>query len=209
VIALAAALSAAVDPSGARDRARRILSNRRYQPAKLPRPFKGPLQWIADRLDGLSPVWDAIARFFALPIGWVVAILAAGAIAAWVATRIASRRGVGPAAAAGDAVDDALAGLDAHALERAADDAEKSGDLDLALRLRFRAGLLRLDAAGVIELRPSLTSGQAARRLRLRTFDELAMTFDAVTYGGRPATKPDTDAARTEWPHVVAEATAK
>lgn len=209
MIALAAAPSAAVDPSGARDRARRILSSHRYQPAKLPRPFKGPLQWIADRLDGLSPVWDAIARFFASPLGWVVAILVAGAIAAWVATRIASRRGVGPAAATGGAVDDALAGLDAHALERAADDAEKSGDLDLALRLRFRAGLLRLDAAGVIELRPSLTSGQAARRLRLRTFDELAMTFDVVTYGGRPATRHDTDAARTEWPHVVAEASAR
>ncbi len=208
MIALAAAPSAAVDPSGARDRARRILSNHRYQPAKLPRPFKGPLQWIADRLDGLSPVWDALARFFASPLGWVVAILVAGAVAAWVATRIASRPGVGPAAT-GNAADDALAGLDADALERAAADAEKSGDLDLALRLRFRAGLLRLDAAGVIELRPSLTSGQAARRLRLRTFDELAMAFDAVTYGGRPATKPDTDAARTEWPHVVAEASAK
>jgi hypothetical protein len=206
---LAAAPSAAVDPSGARERARQILNNHRYQPAKLPRPFKGPLEWIADRLDGLSPVWDAVARFLASPFGWVIAILVAGSIAAWVATRIASRRGVGPSAATSSAVDDALAGLDAHALERAADDAEKSGDLDLALRLRFRAGLLRLDAAGVIELRPSLTSGQAARRLRLRTFDELAMTFDAVTYGRRAATKPDTDAARTEWPRVVAEASAK
>lgn len=206
---LAAAPSAGVDPSGARDRARQILGNRRYQPAKLPRPFKGPLQWIADRLDGLRPAWDALARFFASPLGWVIAILLAGAIAAWVATRIASRRAVRAPAATGDAVDDALAGLDADALERAADDAEKAGDLDLALRLRFRAGLLRLDAAGVIEFRPSLTSGQAARRLRLRTFDELAMTFDAVTYGGRPATKPDTDAARTEWPRVLAEASSK
>ena len=92
--------------------------------------------------------------------------------------------------AGGDRADD---GEDPDALERAADEAERDGDLDRAVRLRFRAGLLRLGDRGAIRYRPSVTTGEVRRTLDSRRFDDLAGTFEAVTYGGRAADRPDVD----------------
>jgi hypothetical protein len=94
-------------------------------------------------------------------------------------------------------------GLDPDELERRAADAEGRGELDTALRLRFRAGLLRLADAGVLRLRPGLTNAAVSRTLRSRRFDELALDFDEVAYGGRPATPDDVAAARSGWPAVL------
>ena len=88
----------------------------------------------------------------------------------------------------------------------AADAAERAGRLDAAVRLRFRAGLLRLGDRGAIRYRPSVTTNEVRRVLGSETFDELARTFDAIAYGGRDAEPPDVDAARREWPRVVAGA---
>ena len=51
---------------------------------------------------------------------------------------------------------------DPAALERDADRAAAAGEWETAVRLRFRAGLLRLDARELIEYRPSLTTGEVA-----------------------------------------------
>jgi hypothetical protein len=96
--------------------------------------------------------------------------------------------------------------LDPDQLERDAASAEAAGDLDQAIRLRFRAGLLRLDRVGAIRFRPSLTSSQVARTLRSHDFEELAATFDAVAYGGRAADVTDVTDARDRWPRVLTEA---
>ncbi len=74
---------------------------------------------------------------------------------------------------------------DPDELERAADAAERAGRLDDAVRLRFRAGLLRLGSRGAIRYRPSVTTGEVRRVLGSDTFDELARTFEAVAYGGQ------------------------
>jgi hypothetical protein len=89
------------------------------------------------------------------------------------------------------------------ALERRADEAERRGDHEDALRLRFRAGLLRLDARGAIAFRPSLQTGEVARALRSDAFDRLAADFDEVVYGARPATPDDVATARREWDRVL------
>ncbi len=96
-----------------------------------------------------------------------------------------------------------VARLDPDALEREAEQAEAAGDLNLAIRLRFRAGLMRLDRAGAIRYRPSLTSSQVAHTLRSRDFEELAARFDAVAYGGRTADAGDVSDARDRWPRVL------
>ncbi len=96
--------------------------------------------------------------------------------------------------------------LDPDELERAAAAAERAGDLDHAVRLRFVAGVLRLDRAGVITYRSSLTTGQLRSRVPSGAFAELAGAFDEIAYGGRPAVEDDIRTATEGWPRVLAEA---
>lgn len=196
----------AVDEATARSRARDILDGRRFRPAEPPRPLRGVLRWLGDRLrpigEPLGKLFDAVTeqRQLQTLLGLAV-ILAALAIAVHtVRRRNASavlrdherRRG--------------RRAEDPAALERAADDAERAGDLDRAVRLRFRAGLQRLDRGGAVDLRPSLTSGELVRRVPSPTLRELTHTFESVAYGGRHASADDADAARNGWPRVLEEA---
>src|SRR5204862_4961182 len=120
--------------------------------------------------------FDAIASV--LPGGsltlWTIIGAAIVALAAVAAAQLATRRA---RAIEHEAQRRRAAGDEAReprALEREAERAERSGDYERAVRLRFRAGLLRLD------IEPSTTSGAAARRLRSAAFDALADRFDAI-----------------------------
>jgi hypothetical protein len=93
-----------------------------------------------------------------------------------------------------------------QSLERAADRAEREGDLEAALRLRFRAGLLRLDARHAIAFRPSISTREVSRALKSPEFDRLAALFDGVVYGGREASAADLAASREGWDAVLREA---
>lgn len=198
------AFAGQVDPDQARHQAREILGSRRYKPADVPRPFEGALEWLGDRL---RPIGDFFSRLTESLLGKIVLAAVLAGIVTVIALLVARRRaardaGVGDSRRRG-ARDETL---DPARLEREADAAERRGDLDGALRLRFRAGLLRLDRAGAIRFRPSITTGQVARRLRLPAFDDLAVTFDAVAYGGRHASASDVSAARAAWPRVLDQA---
>jgi hypothetical protein len=192
-----------VDPDRAREQARQILGGHRYKPAKVPRPLEGVLEWLGDRL---SPIGEFFSRITESLAGKLVLGALLAGVVALVALLLARRRAA-QTAAAGTARRRARdEQLDPSRLERDADAAEARGDLDRALRLRFRAGLERLDRAGAITFRPSITSGQVARRLHLRDFDELAITFDAVAYGGRAASEADLRTARAGWLRVLQQA---
>lgn len=198
-------VGAAVDPDIARRAAEQILADRRFHPAKPFRPFAGFFRRVGEL------VVDPVLRFFraigdALPTvgspAWVVLALVVVTVAAVLTLRLSARRGRqpfpgGPRRRAGDER------LDPDELERRAEDAERRGDLDAALRLRFRAGLGRLADAGALRLRPGLTNAAVSRALRSPGFDELALHFDEVAYGGRPATGADVAAARSGWPAVI------
>jgi len=199
----------AVDPDAARDAAKHILSDRRFRHDPAPRPLRGPLEWLGDRLRGIvNWISDVLSHIpTALVIAIVVTIVVA--VIAYIIS-VARRRRVTAKPPAGDVrLRPAEASEDARALERAADEAERDGDLERALRLRFRAGLLRLGDRGAIAYRPSVTTGEVRRALGSETFDELARTFEEVTYGDRVAQKPDVDSARHEWPRVVEQAARK
>jgi hypothetical protein len=73
------------------------------------------------------------------------------------------------------------------------------------LRLRFRAGLLRLGRARVLPLRESLTTAEARRALRSPPFNALARTHDEVVYGGRVAVAQDARDSREGWRTVLEE----
>jgi hypothetical protein len=216
VAALVVALSAATpavgagtprDPAAvAREQARAILSQPRYRGSSVPRPLHGALVWVGEKLAPVARPFHWLGRHLPGGDATVWAILAGLVIfiAVLIAGHAAGRRGgrrleqleserlpsdAGPAQ-----------------LERAADVAERSGDHELALRLRFRAGLLRLARARIIPLPDSVTSGQVRRLLRLSEFDALARTHDEVVYGGREASADDVAVARESWPQVVAAA---
>jgi len=195
----------AVDPDAARRAAKDILADRRFHPNPGPRPFAGffrragelvvdpVLRWfraIGDTLPSVgSPLWLALASVVVVAAVVLTVRLSAGR----------SRPRFSESGRRAPAKD----GLHADELERRAEEAERQGDLDTALRLRFRAGLGRLADAGVVRLRPGLTNAAVSRTLRSPRFDALAGDFDEVAYGGRPATTSDLVTARSTWPAVV------
>lgn len=200
-------MRSAVDPDTARREAERILRDRRFQHDPAPRPLRGPLEWLGQRLQTL---FDWIGRVLS-PVPWWIWLGIALAIVGAVVARIivVSQRRRGVAGAPGGRWrrmkrDDEPE--DPDALEAQADAAERTGDLARAIRLRFRAGLLRLADRGAIQYRPSMTTREVRAVLGSQTFDELARTFEAVAYGGRTPEAGDVQAARREWPRVLDEA---
>ena len=139
------------------------------------------------------------------PLALALAVLVI-AIAAFVAFRTGSRA-LPPLhdewGADGEGGDGAEPGR--RRLVRLAEEAERNGDWAQAVRLRFRAALARLGEIGALELRPSTTPSEAARRLHSERADSLTADFEQIVYGGRPALADDSAAAREGWPIVIEE----
>jgi len=197
-------IAASSPAADARREARRILAERRYRGSEVPRPLHRFLVWLGDRLHFLHRFFDWTAGLVGGgSVLWTIVAAIVVALAAWIAVRLARRRTRRDEDALG--IVDAEHLLDPRELERLADEAERRGDLEVALRLRFRAGLLRLGRAHALELRPSLTTREARRALRSPRFDRLARSFDEVVYGRRPPRVEDVADARSEWPRVLEE----
>jgi hypothetical protein len=203
---IAASLAAAGEapPAAAsREQAREVLEQRRFHGAELPRPFEGPAQWIGDQVRRLTEWIDDLGTGVpgGPPVLWT--LLSAGVLLiAMLFTSVTIRR---RALAIERARAAALpAAEDPRALERDADRAEREGDWERAVRLRFRAGLLRLDRRRVLAYRPSLTTGEIARAIDSPAFREVGDRFDAIAYGGRPAERDDAEHARRGWGEVLA-----
>lgn len=197
---------ATIAASDARADAAAVLDGRRFKPSRVPRPFAGILRriggWLSPALAPVGRFWERVGSSLGAQIGLVAAVFVA---AAGISARLLGRRsaqsvlrsrpvGVDPA------------GLDPDQLEKEAAAAEQAGELDRAVRLRFVAGVLRLDRAGVISYRSSMTTGQLTARLGPGPFPELATAFDEIAYGGRPAEAADVRSATIGWPRVLAEA---
>jgi len=198
--------SGVAGPASPRDEARRILDGRKFQPAPTLRPFRGVLRrlggWLRPIGEPLGTLWNRVAGNTPGQAALVVAVIGAAVLTSVGLIRRRTRAGVaGGERRARERPD--RAGPDA--LEREADTAERGGDLDWAFRLRFRAGLLRLDEAGVIAYRPALTTGALIRTVESPRLRGLASAFEEITYGGRPAGVNDLRAARADWPRVLEE----
>lgn len=191
----------------ARAQARDILAEGRFHEGKHAEgPLHGLFVTLGDWLEALVDAMPGGQLSGEVILGLVVAaVVAVAALVANAWSRDRARRAAaGRVPGPGDVAGAASAGP--AELERRAAEAEAAGDLDAAIRLRFAAGLLRLDAAHAIALHPSSTSGDVGRALKSPRYDTLAATHDAVAYGGRSAAPADTETARAEWPVVVGEA---
>ena len=195
--------AAAGDAETARADAQRLLAG----PPYTRRHRQGILH---DALARIGSAIEAVARPFGRfghPLGWLlIGIVIAAACGAGLALARARARRVSVGRASRARGGDARARADAGQLERLADAAEAGGEIELALRLRFEAGLVRLDRAGAIVLRDSTTSGAVSEALGPSSFDPLAATHDDVVYGGRAAAGRDLAEARAAWPRVLDEA---
>jgi hypothetical protein len=202
--ALAAGGRAVPGETEAPARAERILAERRFTGSSVPRPFHRSLAWLGGKLSFVGRFIHRIGRHtpggdsvvWAILGALVLAVAAAASIriaarreGRWIATERRERR-LGP--------------VDPAVLEREATEAEGRGDFERALRLRFRAGLIRLGRDDRLPLRDSLTSGEASKLLHLDEFDALAHDFDEVVYGRRPPAREDVVRAREEWARVLA-----
>lgn len=182
----------------AREQARSILHERRFHDSQLPRPLHGVLSWLGDRLHA---VVDALDRV--LPGGdsvvWFLLAATVLGFALVVAARLSRARGPG----VGRTRPDRAAAVDPDVLDLQADEAERAGDYELALRLRFRAGTIRLAQRSVLDDPASVTTGGLVRRLRSEPFALAAHRFDEVVYGRRPPTSDDARLVREGWRAVL------
>jgi hypothetical protein len=189
-------------PAEARAEAHAVLDDARYHGAGLPRPLEKPLAWLSDRLE---PLIDRINDLGGdvpggPPLVWTLLAILVLLLASTVTSTSIRRRAIAierDRAASLPAVDNP------QALERAAGEAEREGHWERAVRLRFRAGLLRLDRRKVLVYQPSLTTGEVARTLKEPAFDEVGARFDEIAYGGREAEREDAEASERGWQDVL------
>ena len=196
------------DPAAAREAARDVLDERRFQPTSVPAPLRDVREQIGEWLRSAGGPFEAAFEWLAdhipggPPVLWAMLATLVLAIAALLAGRAGAGRETVPAAAGVRGEER----MSAAQLRREADEAERAGELEEALRLRFRAGLVELDHRELIELRPALTNRELLDAVPSPTLAELVDGFEAVAYGGRPAAEDDVRGARDGWPRVPDEA---
>jgi hypothetical protein len=202
----------AADRAEARRAAREVLDREKFREKELPKPFRGPLRWLTDRLRPVGrflqriyePILDAAdvvpgGRF--ILFGLLLGLAGVGSVL--VARRAGRAAITGQRGTWGGLVDPTL---DPEELDRRAAEAEAGGRWSEAVRLRYEAGLVRLVRADRLVLRPDTTAGDAARQVDLPPMHAATRTFEAVVYGGRRATADDAAESRSAWLEVLGAA---
>ncbi len=94
---------------------------------------------------------------------------------------------------------------DISTLLTAAQAALARGDIRLAIRLRFRAGLLQLAEHSLLTFKPSLSTRQVAGALRTNTFTDIGVTFDSAAYGQSNPTPEEYRRSNVAWERLLVE----
>lgn len=188
----------------ARGRARTVLDAEKFQQSEVPKPFKGALEWLADRLRPVGRFFTRLVEpILALPGGAFILGTALGAVAAVALTWLVGRRSraaVRTAGVRGSLVDAAADPVD---LVRRAEEREQAGDFDGAIRLRYQAGLIRLVRADRLILRADTTAADAAHQVGHPAMDAITSDFEEIVYGNRGATVADVSHARQRWADLL------
>jgi len=192
-----------VDSERLRDEAERILAQRRYRAQPTASESFG--EWLEQIWYGFVEFLARIADLIGGPLVLgLLLLLVVVILAVLVSHNLGKRR----------AREIELRILREHVLARGADPADlerealtaaSNADYSTALRLTFRAGLLRLDESGRIRFWPGLTSAEVAELLASTQFEALARRFDEVVYGHRIASADDFSQARQGWDGLLQE----
>jgi hypothetical protein len=204
---MASSTSAGAAAALARERARAILTESRFHSGPIPRPLHGLLHAVGRALESpLQALEELVSSLAADVPGGAATVWAALAAAVLGLTALLATRGARRSLRDHDG-EGVRAGA-AHAprageLEREATTAETEGRHGDAVRLRFRAGLMRLSERELVDGAPSMLNAEIARALDSEHFDRLARRFEEVAYGGRGAGAEDVRVARREWSSVL------
>jgi hypothetical protein len=199
----AVASAAAPNAALARRQAREILAEARFHAAPVPQPLHGALHTLGRLLEAPLEAVEELVSSLASgvpggePVVWGLLAAALLVVGGLVATRHLRRSLAEPQRELldGEARRPATAGeLEADAGR--AEDERRYAD---AVRLRFRAGLVRLAERDMVVLVDSTPNVEVARLVASGHFDRLARDFDEIVYGGRAARPEDAESARREW----------
>jgi hypothetical protein len=204
-MASSASAAASAAAALARERARAILAESRFHSGPIPRPLHGLLHAVGRALESPLQALEELVSSLAVDVPggsttvWAALAAAVLALTAALAARGARRSLRDPTGG----TEGAARTLRARDLERdatAAEAQERHGD---AVRLRFRAGLMRLAELELVDGAPSMLNAEVARALDSEDFDRLARRFEQIAYGGREADAEDVRVARREWSSVL------
>ena len=183
--------------------ARQVLDRPQFEDLSLePQPPLGALgeigQWIADRYFELVewirnlPAWAQV-----LVIGWMVLTLLA--VLAHIIYTLLTATGrwrfePGRGGRDGGQVIHGVAGTNAIEIEQRARQLAAQQRWADAVRHLYVAALFRLHEAGIVRPRPSMTNGAYLRAIARHglpneRFTAMTQRFEAVAYGGRPASR--------------------
>ena len=185
-----------------------IVAENRFHQSPVPDPLHGVVSWVGnavtDPLNAIGRLVSHIGDVFpgGVPGVWAFcALLLTGAIWVLVVRRAHTQLGL--------ALDELTGGVlreTPSELEREALAAERAQRWDEAVRLRFRAGILRLGRQLELDSPETVPNHTLGRLLRSARFDSLTVRFDEVAYGAGTATQADAEQQRREWPQVLDEA---
>ena len=186
-----------VDSERLREEAERILAQRRYRAQPTGSERFG--QWLEQLWYGFLEFLTDVADVIGGPLVLGLLLFGLVVVAAVLITRNLGHRRAREIELRIMREQLLARGADPTELEREAERAASEADFATALRLKFQAGLLRLDERGRIRYWPGLTSAEVADLLASPEFEALARRFDEVVYGHRTATAVDFEQARNRW----------
>jgi Domain of unknown function (DUF4129) len=190
-----------VDSERLREEAERILSQRRYRTEPTTSESFG--EWLERLWYGFLEFVSNVAELVGGPLVLGLLLFGLVVLAAVLITRNLGHRRAREIETRILREHLLARGADPADLEREAEKAALESDFATALRLTFRAGLLRLDERGRIRYWPGLTSAEVSELLASPEFESLARRFDEVVYGHRTATAGDFANARQGWDNLL------
>ncbi|HEX3618417.1 MAG TPA: hypothetical protein VHU61_17860 [Solirubrobacteraceae bacterium] len=193
-------------PAAARRAAAAIVAEGRFHPSSVPDPLHGVVTWVGNAVvDPFNAIGQLIARLGRIVPGGVAGLWAVGALLLLLGVSLLFARRA--RYQLGQAFQEL--GIDHRQtpaeLEREAAAAERAQRWDDAVRLRFRAGILRLGERLELGSTETVPNHMLGRLLHSRRFDSLAARFDELVYGGGSATAADAEQQRREWPELLDE----
>jgi hypothetical protein len=202
----------------ARQQVHQILSHPPYTAAKnsTPRPLAGLLHAIGRGLEiAFGPLVRWVSHHLLAAVGsgftqvfgsWAPVIGMTLTVAVGVALAILLVHRRSRIAHRGEREESVKLAIDPADLEARADRLALDGDYAASFRLRFEAGLIRLESLGLIAGQRTRTDAELTDRIGSAAFDHLARRHEAITFAAQPASERDDEQAKSDWPHVPQEA---